>query len=390
MKSSRLPLIAMAVVSSAGTLIAVEGAMRYLAFRAEARTIAALATSERPQVAPGSRVDMRDIIVPSLYHDIVFKLQPNLRDVSFCRSRLSTNRFGFRGRDFERAKEPGVVRVVGLGDSVMFGWGVHDGEEYLAQLAARLELEYPDRRYEFINTAVPGYNTHMEVAVLEKRALDLDPDIVIYGYCVNDEELPRFLRPKQDHLTLRRSYLWDLLRERRFTWSRGSRNDLMGLVDAPKKNKRHWRGFATDPALVPPEYAHMVGPRAFEASLDRLAALSRERGFRVVVLVHPPTPEGVVELFRARGFGVVDTQPYLDRYLADGGHASLAASPLIVGQPCHGKGLDYHPSAVGHQLIAEALRDGLREMGVLPEPEVAQDPSRHAADEPSQPDPGPA
>ena len=61
---------------------------------------------------------------------MVYELKPGL-DGRFQDQPLKTNSHGMRDREYPREKPDGVVRIAGLGDSVMFGWGVGQGEAYL-------------------------------------------------------------------------------------------------------------------------------------------------------------------------------------------------------------------------------------------------------------------
>jgi len=65
------------------------------------------------------------------------------------------------------ARAAGTFRVVGIGDSAMFGSGVSDGENHLAILERIVGRRFPGLKVETINTAVPGYNTIMEVETLK-------------------------------------------------------------------------------------------------------------------------------------------------------------------------------------------------------------------------------
>lgn len=354
--------LALGLLSGAAALVAIEAALRWSAWQSEQRAIAAMTSAERPPFEPGAKVEMRDIIIPSQHPEVVFQL-PNNLDVQFCRNRLSTNSQGFRSPEVSGSKPQGTARIVGIGDSVMFGWGVNDGEDYMAQLGAMLGSGTTGRRWEVVNTAVPGYNTWMEVATLEHRALPLEPDIVVYGYCINDGELPRFLRRTDDYLTLRSSYLLAFLGSRRRAGRAAGEDDMRVLVESPIFRGR--RSESTDPSKVPPEYAHMVGAEAQDRALDRLQELSRDHGFRVVVLVHPPAAPDLDSDLQRPGFSVVHTQPAIDRHLAGRQDADAARQELYVGRPCTGKGIDMHPSPLAHRLIAQSLLEHIERMEPL-------------------------
>lgn len=353
-RRDRLAAIALSVTSAALTLGLIEMTLRWVAWRQDVRAIAALAAGARPEIRPGARVQLHEVLLPSSHPEQVFKLRDGLQEVLFCRARFSTNNRGFRGQaDVKPPKPPGVVRIVGIGDSIMFGWGVNTGESYLPKLREALTERFPSRTWEVVNTAVPGYNASMAVATLEHAALDLAPDVVIYGYCINDLELPRFLQTRENHLRSSRSYLKAFALGRRLVGAESGETELLRLY----RVDRHLRS-ATDPAVVPPEYRGMVGMAGFERALDRLEVLSQSASFRVIVLAHPPVLPEHDAVIRRRGLDVVYTQPHIDRYLQEHGLDNLEDSPLIVGQPCSGSGVDLHPSAEGHQLIARALLEG--------------------------------
>ena len=97
----------------------------------------------------------------------------DFKDVPVC-----SNSMGFRGPEITQERPANTVRIVGLGDSVMFGWGVRQEECYLAQLQDLLSAAYPQKTWEVINTGVPGYNTVMEVATMRAKGLATVPTTI--------------------------------------------------------------------------------------------------------------------------------------------------------------------------------------------------------------------
>jgi lysophospholipase L1-like esterase len=86
-------------------------------------------------------------------------------------------------RDPERSPTPadGVQRVLVLGDSVTWGWGVDDGRRY-----SDLLEDWFGGAVEFINMAVPGYGTDQQFWTLSERALAFEPDAVLLCLIIND------------------------------------------------------------------------------------------------------------------------------------------------------------------------------------------------------------
>ena len=95
---------------------------------------------------------------------------------------------GIRDRAYPLEKPKGVYRIVILGDSVSFGWGVELDETFPKLLEFFLNEREPGK-YEVINFSVPGYNFSQEVATLETKCLAYHPDLVIFSVCGNDYQV---------------------------------------------------------------------------------------------------------------------------------------------------------------------------------------------------------
>lgn len=100
---------------------------------------------------------------------------------------VTLNERGERGPLRPYAKPAGVKRVVVLGDSTSWGWGVDD-EAMWTRLIER-EL---GSRVELINLAVPGYGTDQELWVFEAQGRKYEPDLVLLGFVHNDTISNRF------------------------------------------------------------------------------------------------------------------------------------------------------------------------------------------------------
>ena len=120
---------------------------------------------------------------PDQYHPLLgFAGVPGL-DTWFIlpdfKHRIVNNSSGFRAR--ERAYDKGErKRIVVLGDSTAWGWGVESGERFSDILEKRLN------GWEVINLAQAGYSTDQELLVLETEGLKYHPDIVILLFDRND------------------------------------------------------------------------------------------------------------------------------------------------------------------------------------------------------------
>lgn len=90
------------------------------------------------------------------------------------------------GEDVRRvAKETGAFKIIGLGDSIMFGVGEPKENTYLEQ-ARRALASRSKRSVEILNLSIPGYNTVQENAVYKEIEGQIQPDLVIVHYWGND------------------------------------------------------------------------------------------------------------------------------------------------------------------------------------------------------------
>ena len=286
-------------------------------------------------------VSVFGIVEPSPYPDVVYQLRPNLRG-TFRGEPFATNRFGLRGPDVERTKAPGTFRVVGLGDSFMFGWGVAQDVVYGAQLE-RLFAGSPTP-VEFLNFGVPGYNTTMEVATYEHRARHFDPDLVLVHFVGNDLALPHHLQPPRD---LRPSN-WYL-------------TELVAALLAPKGLDGELELLPHDITGRPDEeeitgrYGYMLGPKGYRRAMAKLAELTRADGVPVVVM-----SQGLRELVsqeaERHGFETLDPSPvFVERIEADG-TVMTAENWRGIWRSYLQLPEDIHPSPFAHAGYAEAIR----------------------------------
>jgi lysophospholipase L1-like esterase len=93
---------------------------------------------------------------------------------------------GLRGRDPTPPQED-TIRILVLGDSQAWGFGVTDSQTFSVQLEELLSQRFPERDIQVLNAGVPGYGTADQLAFLETRGEELQPDIVVVQFLsVND------------------------------------------------------------------------------------------------------------------------------------------------------------------------------------------------------------
>ena len=94
------------------------------------------------------------------------------------------DKWGFRRLDGPfPAKDPDRLRVMVVGDSLTYGYGIEDRWTYSKLLERSLQDSH---RLEVANLGRSGYQSEDMVWVLRKFLPQLDPDLVIYAVCLND------------------------------------------------------------------------------------------------------------------------------------------------------------------------------------------------------------
>jgi lysophospholipase L1-like esterase len=103
------------------------------------------------------------------------------------------NAKGQRGREFSPLPEPGVVRVLALGDSQTFGNGLAQDETWPKQLeielGARAGAAGP--HFEVVNGGIPGSDTWQHERLLPRLADLYHPQLAVLAFYVNDVS-PRY------------------------------------------------------------------------------------------------------------------------------------------------------------------------------------------------------
>lgn len=97
---------------------------------------------------------------------------------------VRTNALGLRGPEAAARAPAGVERVLVVGDSFAFGYGVEDEQGFARRLEARWRAE--GRAVEVLNAAVPGYSADHHLVYLRERGFALEPDLLLVALCEND------------------------------------------------------------------------------------------------------------------------------------------------------------------------------------------------------------
>ena len=203
------------------------------------------------------------------------------------------NAQGLRGPPVETPKRR--FRILILGDSVAY-YGNDPGDTFPGQLQRALGDDPHLVATEVLNAGVRGYTTYQELMYLKHYGVALEPDLVGVGFVLNDlhQILHRFKIENgkivgqeyaftDEAVESVHSSLYQLARKSHFlVWLRRRLSLFDSLIDVYIGN-----GFSFE---YRPDFdtAWQEEPwRDVEAQLSEMAALGRERGFRVFLVAFP-------------------------------------------------------------------------------------------------------
>jgi lysophospholipase L1-like esterase len=265
-----------------------------------------------------------------------------------------TNSAGFRGREYSLAPPPDTFRIALIGDSVSMGWKTDEAATYAMRVERMLDEASSTARFEVLNLGLGGLNTRLIVNRLQRIGLAYAPDLIVYGFTLNDIETP------QEFGVRDASAPEPLIAQ----WQR--------FADSPSHLLRmlwpRWVSIRTNVLHRPGSYGDQLDRWYFEepdkwarvaVGLDRLAAIGRARGICIHLLIHSEMAQfGFFHPFvriydrleaasTARGFSVTQSYPAFRWRSAP----KLRISPL-----------DNHPNDEGHRILAEALVEDLKQL----------------------------
>ena len=358
--------LVVATIAVGLTLGAAEIVLRAMARSDHRRSLAeALQGTEQPPA--GAEVTLGQMIQISMNPRIIYELRPRL-EVFYKEARVSTNDLGFRGPVIDPDSGVEEFRIIGIGDSLMFGQAIPPDQNYLARIEAALSGLVPGTKWRTINTAVPGYNTMMEVETLKEKGLPLNPDLVIIDIVDNDLSLPNFIPTPDLRAESNRSLLWSVTTR---GWNRLFDPTEVEVTQAAASGEWDPRGLIPTPAtgsgaalfadraeLAPPQYADLVGWKAFRNALGLLKDLSRKHDFELVAVTmlsrETQLRSEMLQVVEDLGIPLVDAGAAIRKYAHEHELASGLDSPLRASRN------DAHPSGLAHEIAAAEILNKLK------------------------------
>jgi GDSL-like Lipase/Acylhydrolase family len=259
---------------------------------------------------------------------------------------VATNSHKFRDREIRFERTADTLRIMMLGDSLTFGWGVPNDKTFVKRLEALIGAT--GVQAEVINAGVGNYNTSMEVAAYLAEGHRFRPDIVVLNYFINDaEQTPRY----DTHWLERNSAAYVYFASRIDVAMR-----MLGLG-----SRRPWDDYLKN--LYDPS-SPASGWTEVEAAVALLAEFCRARGTMVLVTNLPELRQLKPYPFDRERMMVRALADRLDLLYLDLLPAvdDLEPSRLWVTP------MDPHPNSLADERFAAAIFDFLRAWDLLRTP----------------------
>jgi lysophospholipase L1-like esterase len=303
------------------------------------------------EMVVGYIVPLRDVGPSFSRYDPVYgqSLRPNFSTVRTnpeFTMRLSTNAFGFRGPEIDAVPSGGILF---LGDSFTMGYGVSDGDEFPALVAAKLKESGQGTSIPVVNAGVGGTGNGRWIKLLDRMGASLAPRAVVMQVLENDFD--------------------DNLRERLFELTpEGTLRELD--VPSPGLGRRFQILIEAVPGLASTNLVGLLRevrlprfggtaeppPGAFRAQdaltlhiIERAVALCRENGWPVIGL----------------SVGLEGARQAAIREVFIAGGAELIEFPGKSARPDLYFRIDGHWNPAGHVDAAEQIFERLKRIGAV-------------------------
>jgi lysophospholipase L1-like esterase len=256
----------------------------------------------------------------------------------------------WRDRSHDLQKPPDTLRIAFFGDSVTYGQGVSMPDTFAQQTGEILRRKIQQPKIEILNFAIPAYNVLDNLKNLKTNVLKYDPDIIVYGYCINDfnnsrAELALIVKLKQE---IKKYKIFGFLEPYSklayfLDWS------MYQIFSDAKKFHHEWMMASLDPQKNP------IYHKMEQALSETIEILSRKNGLVLILpILNDKNEDRFSYYIKARKLAVTRCESLHVAY--------LDIFPQMKFKPPFQWWVsvdDHHPNKKGHALIAKLIAEKL-------------------------------
>lgn len=241
---------------------------------------------------------------------------------------VKINSKGLRDKEYVFEKPKADYRILVLGDSITFGFGVSAEQRFSDLLSQKINANA--KKVEVINTGVGNYNTEQQLAYLKNEGLRYNPDEVLLAFYINDLEKTQ---KKEDHFLARNFMTYIFLKSFVVNWSYGNQSG--------QDYESYYKSLYTSANLD-----------RFASLLDELKFLLDSKNIKLKVVMIPELHnlqahefkkeyEQITKILQSKSIPVVNTKFDFDD--------TQVQKYYWVAKD------DAHPNSEAHQIIAESI-----------------------------------
>lgn len=234
------------------------------------------------------------------------------------------------------------TRIVAMGCSTTYGWGVDDADSFPAKLQDHLASAGKD--VQVINGGQPGYTSFQGLNLWNEVLKDRDADIVLLGFVVQDARRAAYSDLSQALLMGENQALKSVL------WNWQTYRFL-------QKQLGRWQVEAKECREDETECPYRVPPEDYLDNLRALASAIQDEGAQPVLFGYPLEVDGYTKLHRSlmKNLAEADGLPYVDPSDITRNRGDYYFTPQDPG----------HANADGNDVIAQAVAQFLTSEGLI-------------------------
>jgi lysophospholipase L1-like esterase len=251
--------------------------------------------------------------------ELVYELKPNLSINWYGEIYkveepivIKINSNGFRDREYLVKETNNTFRIISLGDSFTFGFGIQLNETYSKVLEKKLNSN-SSKKFEVLNFGVPGYNLEQKIEFFKEKGLKYDPDMILLQYLSDD--------------------ILEVYRFQKVWWKK--------IKDSKNVNKANYgtENLIRDEIL---SKSYTETSKIVEKSFHKLRNLTHNRNITIVILFWYQPPENQLKVIKKV------TEEY-------GWHVLNVGDFLKGKEPSQLRLPDGHPNALANKIVGEGI-----------------------------------
>lgn len=306
---------------------------------------------DRPP-SSGDSIDLRNDAMRAPYE----KIFRDLNNVEFFRFwkytpyavRFDFNAQGFREKEFTK-KEPGKKRIVIIGDSFTYGHGMDNSLSYPRVMEKLLREKCPGGNYEVLNLGVGNTGIGWDYSITPIVLKKLKPDILIYGYFLNDPMGKRIQiseninnKPNEGWLQMDRGQNYFSLgsRKRHRPYSFGMVEYLIRSIMVSRKTLNEYRDIHALQAWAPTR-----------AAIESMNLSAKEQNCRFIMVLLPV-------IYKMKESPFADVHKYIGTAMEKSNVEVVDCLPVLNkfdDKMIYIHPRDMHPNALYHRTVAETI-----------------------------------